>query len=115
MQNTRLSTIFDTLNRRVDKFFTNPWRRVSLHLISLLLGFFLGTVITTFTGQKAMLDTTSALVLIFGLELISSWYHRYPKVIKGEIVKRTLLVETLNFSRLGITYSLFIEAFKLGS
>lgn len=40
MQRTRLSTLVDTAGGRLEQFFTNPWRRLSLLLISLLLGIF---------------------------------------------------------------------------
>jgi hypothetical protein len=110
MQNTRLSTLFDRLSDGAGSFFRNPWRRVSLLLISLLLGNFLGTAISTISGQKADLDIVVAAFLVVFLEGVS-----WVAYGTGRERARSLLIQLLNATKIGITYSLFVEAFKLGS
>jgi Protein of unknown function (DUF565) len=110
MQNTRLNTLVDRLSDGFDSFFRNPWRRVSLLLISLLLGNFLGTAISTISGQKADLDIVVAAFLVVLLEMVS-----WVAYGTGRIRARSLPVQLLNAVKIGITYSLFVEAFKLGS
>lgn len=111
MQNTRLNTLVSTLNSQFEGWFSNPWRRLSLQVIGLLFGFFLGTAISTETGQSAQWDVTAAGTLVLFTEFYSRFYYRTNR--PG--VQRSLLVEVLNTLKIGITFSLFIEAFKLGS
>ncbi|MBD1842226.1 DUF565 domain-containing protein [Cyanobacteria bacterium FACHB-63] len=110
MQNTRLSTIVNTTAAQINQVFRNPWRRTSLLIIGLLLGFFLGSAISTSAGQKAELDVVEAFFLLLLTEAVS-------RVTYGgnDRLRRSLLIEVANALKLGLIYSLFLEAFKLGS
>jgi hypothetical protein len=110
MQNTRLNNLFDTITRQLGQWFLNPWRRLSLILLSFLFGFFLGTAVSTTAGQKAELDIVIAAFLVFLTEVTSRIFYN-----RNFFARRSLLVESLNILKVGFTYSLFIEAFKLGS
>lgn len=110
MQNTRLNNLFDTIARRLGQWFSNPWRRLSLLLISFLFGFFLGTAISTIAGQRGVLDIWVAGVLVVMTEVASRIFYS-----QSFFARRALWVEVLNLLKVGFTYSLFIEAFKLGS
>lgn len=107
MQRTRLNTLVDVAGIRIDRFFGNPWRRISLLIIGLLFGFFAGAGISTTAGQAAEWDILGAGFLVLVTEFISRFVYRR----KG----RSLFVEVLNFFKIGMIYSLFLEAFKLGS
>ncbi len=110
MQNTRLSTLFDTIAAGLGDVFRNPWRRLAVIIISFLLGTFLGPTISTISGQKAELDIVAAALLVVITELISRFaYGSKPET------QRSLLIQVINTLKLGLIYSLFIEAFKLGS
>ena len=109
MQNTRLSSIVDSVGRQLGRWLFNPWRRLSLLIISLLFGFFLGTAISTTAGQAADWDIIAAAILVALSEVIDRIYYRS---FQGN---RAFWVESLNALKIGLTYSLFIEAFKLGS
>ncbi|AFY35520.1 DUF565 domain-containing protein [Calothrix sp. PCC 7507] len=110
MQNTRLNNLFDAIARRLGEWFTNPWRRLSLLVISFLFGFFLGTAVSTTAGQKADWDIVVAAFLVFLTEISSRIFYN-----RSFLSKRSLWVEALNLLKVGFTYSLFIEALKLGS
>jgi hypothetical protein len=110
MQNTRLNNLFDTIARQLGQWFLNPWRRLSVLLLSFLFGTFLGTAISTTAGQKAELDIVIAAFLVFLTEVTSRIFYN-----RTFFAKRSLLVESLNILKVGFIYSLFIEAFKLGS
>ncbi len=110
MQNTRLNNLFDAIARRLGEWFVNPWRRLSLLVISFLFGFFLGTVVSTTAGQKADWDIVVAAFLVFLTEISSRIFYS-----RSFLSKRSLWVEVLNLLKVGFTYSLFIEALKLGS
>ena len=110
MQNTRLNNLVNATTGQLGRWFLNPWRRLSLLVISLLFGIFLGTAISTIAGQAADWDIIGAGVLVVLTEIIDRiYYSRNPQ--KG----RALWVEALNALKIGLTYSLFLEAFKLGS
>jgi len=110
MQNTRISTLFDNIVGGLDRFFRNPWRRFSLLLISLLLGNFLGIAISSISGQKADLDIVASAILVAITEAISRLAYSIPSA-----TARSLPVQVLNALKLGLIYSLFVEAFKLAS
>ncbi|HIK28898.1 MAG: DUF565 domain-containing protein [Oscillatoriaceae bacterium SKW80] len=110
MQNTRLNNLIDTIGERFQQWLRNPWRRTSLLIISLLFGFFLGTAISTVAGQKANLDISVAAILVVLTEGVSWIFYGTNKQIA-----KSLLGQILNSLKIGLTYSLFVEALKLGS
>lgn len=110
MQNTRLTNLFDAIARRLGQWFLNPWRRISLLLISFLFGFFLGTAISTIAGQRGTIDIVIAGFLVFLTEVTSRIFYR-----RNFLARQALWVESLNLLKVGFIYSMFVEAFKLGS
>ncbi|MBD2177561.1 DUF565 domain-containing protein [Pseudanabaena sp. FACHB-1998] len=117
MQNTRLSRLVDVNIQRLAQWSQNPWRRTSLIIISLLSGFFLASVISTSTGAKSELDILAAAVTAIVVELINRLVYRHKRKVNSEGVlePNLLTIEMLNCLKLGVTYGLFLEAFKLGS
>lgn len=110
MQNTRLNRLLDITLEQLRNQLRNPWRRLSVLCISVLLGNFLATVFTTVAGQLARQDTVAAIVVILLVELINRLYYR-----PARRPTFSLGWEALNGLKLGFTYALFVEAFKLGS
>ena len=133
MQRTRLNTLFNQIVLKFRQWIFNPWRRLSLVLISLLFGNFFATAISATAGQTAKLDVTISAFLVIGVEFISWLYYRFtPRkqraervnqqlsstivgVDSGPVRSRSTLAESLNAFKLGMIYGLFVEAFKLGS
>ncbi|MDX2244732.1 MAG: DUF565 domain-containing protein [Leptolyngbyaceae cyanobacterium bins.302] len=110
MQNTRLNTLFDNTANRLGGWLRNPWRRMSVLIISVLLGNFFGTAISTVSGQQADLDILVSAILAALTELVSRiTYGSSPET------RRSLPIQMLNALKIGLVYSLFVEAFKLGS
>lgn len=110
MQNTRLTNLFDTIAGRLGQWFLNPWRRLSLILINFFFGFFLGTAISTIAGQRGTLDIVMAGILVVLTEVTSRIFYS-----RNFLAKPSLLMESLNVLKVGFTYSMFVESFKLGS
>ncbi|MEH1866636.1 MAG: DUF565 domain-containing protein [Nostoc sp.] len=110
MQNTRLNNLLDAIATRLGQWFLNPWRRLSLLIISFLFGFFLGNAVSTTAGQRAELDIVVAGFLVVLTEVTSRIFYS-----QSFFTRRSLLVDSLNLLKVGFTYSLFLEAFKLGS
>jgi hypothetical protein len=118
MQNTRLNTLFDTIVQNTVGWLQNPWRRISLLIISILGGNFFATVAATTAGQNANLDVLVSFLLVLLAELISWLVYgsRRRLAANGEpSPARSLLFENLNGLKIGVIYGLFVEAFKLGS
>ncbi len=116
MQQTRLNSIFDVIGNRLERLFTNPWRRIALLLISLLFGVFMGSAISTTTGQAADWDVIVAAILLLIVETVSRTVYSFrAKFSTKENPRRRLVFDVLNLFKIGVMYSLFLEAFKLGS
>jgi hypothetical protein len=115
MQRTRLNSLVTVTGDRLELLFSNPWRRISLNLISILLGFFMGTAIVTTAGQKAVWDIVAAALLFTFTELVSMTVYRRRSDKGTQLVRRSLYLEMLNLFKIGLIYNLFLEAFKLGS
>lgn len=113
MQRTRLSTLVETVTNRFDRWVFNPWRRLSLVIIGLLFGNFFGIAISSIAGQAARLDVVIAAMLLIAVELISWLVYRRPT--QAPASPNSLLLEIMNALKIGLIYSLFVEAFKLGS
>lgn len=118
MQNTRLNNLTNTLFKWVEQGLRNPWRRIAILVISVLLGNFLATIISTIAGQEARLDVLEALILVLLCESIS-WVNYGTALGKPDsaqpVRSRSIVIHGLNGLKLGLTYGLFVEAFKLGS
>lgn len=110
MQNTRLNNLFNAIGLRLRLWFLNPWRRFSVLIISFLFGFFLGSAVATTAGQTAEWDVVVAGTFVALTEFGSRIFYS-----RGIRERQALWVESLNILKVGLTYSLFLEAFKLGS
>lgn len=117
MQRTRLNTLVEVTGDRLELLFNNPWRRISLSLISILLGFFMGSALVTTAGQAAIWDMPVAALVFAFTELVSRFVYGRRKRESDSLkpVRRSLYIEVLNLFKVGLIYSLFLEAFKLGS
>jgi hypothetical protein len=116
MQRTRLNRIVDVLGARIEQFLGNPWRRISLLLISLFFGVFIGQAISTTSGQNSDWDIFAAGWLVLFTEIISRlFYGNNRRSESGGKIPRSLWLDLLNVFKIGVAYSLYLEAFKLGS
>ncbi|BFM39660.1 DUF565 domain-containing protein [Synechocystis sp. LKSZ1] len=112
MQRTRLNTLAEITSTQASEFFRNPWRRISLTLLTFLLGFFVGAAVATTAGQNAQWDVVGAALILIFAEAVSRWvYGRSGRLEQGP----SFVLDILNYFKMGILYSLFLEAFKLGS
>jgi hypothetical protein len=111
MQNTRLNRLVDASLTQFTLWASNPWRKTSLLLMTLLFGFFLGVAIPATAGQKAELDIIGAAILVLAIELVNRFVCRQ----RYDLSNSQLFLQCLNSLKIGMTYSLFLEAFKLAS
>ena len=84
---------------------------LSLSILYMLLGFFISTTLSTIPGQTGDWGIIGAAIMVTFYERISQ--YTYPLTLKKNINK--LLVNRINYIKIGILYGLFVDAFKLGS
>lgn len=114
MQDTRLNQLLGRTAQQLTRVFLNPWRRLAFLFICLLFGFFLGTAVSTTTGQTADLDIVVAGIIVSICEVISWLTYGRPNR-RPDQPSRSLVLDSLNVLKLGLLYGLVVEAFKLGS
>lgn len=89
---------------------------LGLELLSILLGFFTSTALSTIPTQAGDWGIVAAAIIIGNQEIISriSYQDNALSVRRTNTVIRTLL-KYCNSIKIGILYGLFVDAFKLGS
>lgn len=72
--------------------------------------FFLGSAVATTAGQTAEWDIVVAGTLVLATEIASRIFYN-----RSVLARQVFWVQAINYLKVGLTYSLFLEAFKLGS
>ncbi|OWM71873.1 uncharacterized protein LOC116215698 [Punica granatum] len=88
-------------------YFRSPSRRALFGGISLLGGFYVAQTISLSFGALGVNDVIAAVICVLLTEYVTRFYYSRPKV--------TFPVALLNNFKMGFTYGLFIDAFKLAS
>ncbi len=106
MQRTRLNDLLLTGWNLLLVQLRRRWYVHCLRLIAFLGGFFLASLISTWSGQRGIWDITISLVLLVFIEVIN-WLVYSQAWIKEKI--------SANLFKLGLLFGLAVEAFKLSS
>ncbi|KAF9617229.1 hypothetical protein IFM89_035111 [Coptis chinensis] len=88
-------------------YFRSPSRRALFGGISLLGGFYVAQTISLSFGALGVNDVIAAVLCVLLTEYATRFYYSRPKV--------TFPLALLNNFKMGFTYGLFIDAFKLAS
>ncbi len=86
----------------------NPWRRYSLSLIILLLGYFIGSSLGMVSAVVELMDPVAAFLSVLLIEILIKVRRRYRFQRK-----KRFLVLLLDSLRLGLFYGFFTESLKL--
>ena len=86
----------------------NPWRRYSLSLITLLVGYFLGSSLGMVSAVVELMDPIAAFLSVVFIEILISLRRnfRFDR-------NKKFLVLLLDSLRLGLFYGFFTESLKL--
>ncbi|XP_019180285.1 PREDICTED: uncharacterized protein ycf20 [Ipomoea nil] len=103
----RLVDIIRILPEVSRNYFKSPSRRALFGGISLLGGFYVAQTISLSFGALGVNDVIAAVVCVLLTEYVTRFYYSRPKV--------TFPLALLNNFKMGFTYGLFIDAFKLAS
>ena len=86
----------------------NPWRRYSISLITLLIGYFLGSSLGMVSAVVELMDPVAAFLSVVFIEILIVLRRnfRFEK-------KKKFLVLVFDSLRLGLFYGFFTESLKL--
>ncbi|WP_255143080.1 DUF565 domain-containing protein, partial [Synechococcus sp. EJ6-Ellesmere] len=108
LQQTRLHRQVALSGERLRHWEENPWRRLSLVLITGFGAFFFGGAVRMLTGALSYLDPLAALVCMVPIELsirCRRWLMQRPQ--------DRLSLQLVDAGRIGLLYGLLQEGFKL--
>ena len=108
MQKTKFSRINDQLNNLLFGFLSSSWKSKSINIISVLTGYFLfANFITKFISEgKNELIMVPIIILVIELIIRMRPSQKSKFFIVWSIVDKV---------RIGASYAVILEAFKLGS
>ena len=86
----------------------NPWRRYSISLITLLIGYFIGSSLGMVSAVLEIMDPVAAFLSVVLIEILIALRRNF----RFDRKKRFLLL-LLDSLRLGIFYGFFTEGLKL--
>ena len=86
----------------------NPWRRYSISLITLLIGYFLGSSLGMVSAVVELMDPVAAFLSVIFIETLIVLRRN----LRSE-KKNKFLVVLLDSLRLGLFYGFFTESLKL--
>ena len=108
MQKTKFSRINDQFNNLLFGFLSSSWKSKSINIISVLTGYFLfANFITKFISEGKN-ELIMVPIIIVAIEIIVR-FRPSPKNMMFN------LWSILDKVRIGATYAVILEAFKLGS
>ena len=109
MQKTRVRKLVDSIGKTFSPIISYPWSKRSILILSLLFGFYLTNSMISFLLDKSVNTIFLAIILIVVMELSirSSLISNSSKFL--------LIIRSINNFRIGSTYALILEAYKLGS
>ena len=105
MQKTKFRELLDSFVIIINPIISDTWSKRSIFLLSLLLGFYFTNSFLSFLLDKSV-NTFLAITIVLIMELVIRSYL---------ISKSSILLTIINNIRIGSTYALILEAYKLGS
>ena len=86
----------------------NPWRRYSMSLITLLIGYFIGSSLGMVSAVVELMDPVAAFLSVVFIEILIVLGRNFRSERK-----KKFLVLFLDSLRLGLFYGFFTESLKL--
>ena len=88
------------------------------NLISFFSGFFTSSIIDTSLGEFSEWAIVGASLVVANIESFNNFYYSLINKNRNAIIENSeisLLLDILNYFKIGIVYGLIVDAFKLGS
>ena len=109
MQKTRFRKFITTLSLIINPIISDSWSKRSVLILSLLFGFYFTNSFISFLLAKSVNTIFLAITIIIIMEL------SIRSLLLSQFRKFSLILLAINNFRIGSTYALILEAFKLGS
>ena len=109
MQKTSFSKFVESWARFINNNIAESWTKRSILLLSLLFGFYFTNSLLSFLLDKSINTIFLAVVIVLIMEL------SIRSTLLSTFSKISILTMSLNNFRIGSTYALILEAYKLGS
>lgn len=110
LQQTRFNSLQAGLSRGIAAAVGSSWRRFSLQLLSLLVGFYLGSNLTSFVMVSIPGGRPSAvLLMVLVVELL---IRARTRAVRQQPPLAWVMTDNL---RIGAVYAVVLEAFKVGT
>ena len=109
MQKTKFRKLINFIFTFVNPLISDSWSKRSVLLLSLLFGYYFTNSILSYLLDKSVNTILLAILILIIMELFirSSLLSKYSKL--------SVIIISINNFRIGSTYALILEAFKLGS
>lgn len=88
------------------------------NLISFFSGFLTSSIIDTSLGEFSEWAIVGASLVVANIESFNNIYYSLISKNRNALVKKSyvfIVLDTLNYFKIGIIYGLIVDAFKLGS
>tara|TARA_Y100001968_G_scaffold221961_1_gene204803 strand:+ start:1090 stop:1419 length:330 start_codon:yes stop_codon:yes gene_type:complete len=109
MQNTTYRKFSDSFLIIFKSIISDSWSKRSILLLSLLSGFYFTNSLISFLLDKSVNTILLAIILLLIMEI------SIRSLLFSNVSKLSILILGVNNFRIGSTYALILEAFKLGS
>ena len=109
MQKTNYRKFVGSLFKFLNPIFSDTWSKRSILLLSLLLGFYLTNSLLSFLLDKSINTIFLAVLILLIMELT------IRVSLISDYSKFNVIVQSISNFRIGSTYALILEAYKLGS
>lgn len=110
---TRLGRLVSARRRELLQRWNTVRRNFPAKIFLLLFGFFSANALATILGQTGDWDVVAAGVLVAVIEGIGHLVYTRVPAFLGDRGKAT--IELVNYWKIGFTFALFVDAFKVGS
>ena len=109
MQKTKFRELLDTIIQSINPLIADTWAKRSFLLLTLLSGFYSTNSLLSYLLDKSVNTIFLAIIIVFIMEM------SIRSLLFSGFSKLSLIILAINNFRIGSTYALILEAFKLGS
>ena len=109
MQKTRFRKLLYSIVFLVKPLISDSWSKRSILILTLLSGFYFTNSLISFLLDKSVNTIFLAITILFLMEFT------IRLLLFSKLKKLSLIIQAVNNLRIGSTYALILEAFKLGS
>ena len=109
MQKTKFRKFVDSLIIFFNPILVDTWGKRSILLLSLLFGFYFTNSLLSFFLDRSVNTIFLAVIILFIMEL------SIRASLISNFSKLSMFIMSINNFRIGSTYALILEAYKLGS